>query len=183
MNTEEEILDSRDRKKEFAKKVASYVADHDDFDVLDKEQVIALAVYTMTQDIGMAQAFLTAIGVDLDLYSYDFSKKEVLELTITRKEVIESKQPPEDYLEERMRKAGFVDELPIEKRFNHSGTAYVEDSWTFTQVKKEVSNADRAERASTGSDQVPEQWEDTLRRSGFRKNSDNSWVLLPEGNT
>lgn len=77
MNTEEEILATRERKKKFAKKVARYVDQMAmDFDGLSCVDAVAIGVYALTQDIGMAQEYLEIIGVDIDLYTYDFNKKK-----------------------------------------------------------------------------------------------------------
>lgn len=185
-NKEEAILTTRARKKAFAKKVANYVDQMDiDFDERSSVQAAAAAIYALSQDMGMAQDFLTVIGVDLDLYNYDFNKK---------KEAVDNDQTDEPMVYEiSLRKMGKIrfgpDDIKtdlIKHGFDLERPIIVSDDWDAGVKRyvqsKEVSNADRAERTPDGSDQVSIQWEDPLRGRREWKDSNYPGVLHREGN-
>lgn len=60
-------------KHELAFSVAEYLNEYSDFDNMTKYQVAVAAVRLLTDDIGAAQDFLRAIGVNVDLYTYNYT--------------------------------------------------------------------------------------------------------------
>ena len=60
-----------DPVKQLAESVRDYVATHHRFDVMSKRDCITATVEVMCTDIGLAQDFLKAIGVEVDLYNQE----------------------------------------------------------------------------------------------------------------
>lgn len=63
--TNEERSAARQR---LAEDIAGHIATHAWFEVFDKEEAVIEAVRVLTNDIGAAQAYLYAIGLEIDLY-------------------------------------------------------------------------------------------------------------------
>jgi hypothetical protein len=63
-------------RQEFIDGIYEYVKTHEFYGYWDKEDAIINTLSLLVSDIGAAQSFLYAIGVDLDLYTYDFQKAE-----------------------------------------------------------------------------------------------------------
>jgi hypothetical protein len=61
------------RKAELARGIADYVETHNLYESLTKREAIIAAVRVLTDDIGAAQEFVTAIGLDVDLYTTDLT--------------------------------------------------------------------------------------------------------------
>lgn len=53
---------------DFAKGIANYIETHEDYESLSKRECVLAAVHLIASDIGAAQMFMAAIGVDIDLY-------------------------------------------------------------------------------------------------------------------
>ncbi len=74
---ERRLVDLRDDilKKALAEQIADYVATNARYDEMGRREVIIEAVWVLTNDIGAAQKFVQAIGLNIDLYTYDFVKQ------------------------------------------------------------------------------------------------------------
>lgn len=75
---EEKVVGVRDDvlKKGLVEQIADYIATNNRYTDMDKREAIMEAVGVLTNDIGAAQRYMQAIGVDIDLYEYDFGKKK-----------------------------------------------------------------------------------------------------------
>jgi hypothetical protein len=67
-----ERLATTSPKRVLAEEIANYVETHGRWDDLTKREAVIEAVLVLTEDIGAAQQFVQAIGVDVDLYTYKF---------------------------------------------------------------------------------------------------------------
>lgn len=57
------------RQMEFAVSMADYMMSHVRYEELTKREAVIEAMSVLMGDIGAAQAFLNAIGLDVDLYT------------------------------------------------------------------------------------------------------------------
>lgn len=62
---------------EFAEGIADYVQTHKDYDVMGKREAAIAAVEVLLGDLGAAQSYMDTLGIDIDLYNYDFAKTAI----------------------------------------------------------------------------------------------------------
>jgi hypothetical protein len=63
-----DVSDHEALKAQIAEGIADYVEQHQRYESLSKREVVIAAVRVLTDDIGAAQSFVRAIGLDIDLY-------------------------------------------------------------------------------------------------------------------
>lgn len=62
------MADRSDERAALAEGIADYVETHAMYDEMTKREAVVAAVRVLTDDIGAAQNYLTAIGVQVDLF-------------------------------------------------------------------------------------------------------------------
>jgi hypothetical protein len=62
----EPLISSR---REFVESMVRYVKTHERWDELSKEDAVRETLLVLTGDIGAAQEFVSAVGLDVDLYA------------------------------------------------------------------------------------------------------------------
>lgn len=67
------------KREQLAEDIANYVETHARYADLTKREAVMEAVRVLTNDIGAAQQFVYAIGLEVDLYDYRFDGTAVVD--------------------------------------------------------------------------------------------------------
>lgn len=61
-----------DRKTKFIKDMAEYISTSPNYNEWDTDAAVKTTLQVLVHDIGAAQSFLNAVGINVDIYTYDF---------------------------------------------------------------------------------------------------------------